>query len=182
VGEVLPSKTAPIFPGALTLTANTPRPVAGKDVTVVAALEPSQAGASYRLNWGDGSPVETVNESGVGRHRYAKGKMYKVSASTVVAGRELNHEILLRVGPVGPFWPRYDWLLAALAGLAALFLPVPPVPTLTAIPRWGAPGVPEMTLLNREPYLSLSFEPGVGPAEEDITFAKKRRKSGLEQG
>jgi hypothetical protein len=28
-------------------------------------------------------------------------------------------------------------------------------------------------LLNREPYLSLSFEPGVGPAEENITFAKK---------
>jgi len=37
-------------------------------------------------------------------------------------------------------------------------------------------------LLNRESYLSLSFEPGVGPAEEDITFSKKRRKSGLEQG
>jgi hypothetical protein len=33
--------------------------------------------------------------------------------------------------------------------------------------------VPQMTLLNREPYLSLSFEPGVGPAEEDITFLKK---------
>ena len=146
---------------------------------MVAALEPLQAGASYRLNWGDGSPVDMVNDSGVGRHRYAKAKMYTVSASTAVAGSELHREILLQVGP---FWPRYDWLLAALAGLAALFLHFPPVPKLTAVPRWGEPGVPEMTLLNREPYLSLSFEPGVGPAEEDITFAKKRRKSGLEQG
>jgi hypothetical protein len=179
---VVVKEPVPVLPlAALTLTTNTLRPVVDKDVAVVAALEPSHAGASYRLDWGDGS-VETVNESGVGRHRYAKAKMYKVSASTLVAGSELNHEILLRVGPVGPFWPRFDWLLAALAGLAALFLHFPPVPKLTAVPRWGAPGVPEMTLLNREPYLSLSFEPGVRPAEEDITFSKKRRKSGLEEG
>jgi hypothetical protein len=156
----------------------------GKDVVVVAALEPLRAGASYRLNWGDGSPVETVDESGRGTHRYAKAKPYTVSASAVVGDRELNHEVLVQVGSVGPapFWPRYDWLLAALAGMAALFLHFPPVPKLTASCRWGAPGVPEMTLLNREPYLSLSFEPGARPAEENITFAKKRRKSGLEQG
>jgi hypothetical protein len=167
---VVVKEPVPVLPlAALTLTTNTLRPVVDKDVAVVAALEPSHAGASYRLDWGDGS-VDTVNESGVGRHRYVKAKMYKVSASTVVAGSELNHEILLRVGPVGP---RFDWLLAALAGLAALFLHFPPVPKLTASARWGAPGVPEMTLLNREPYLSLSFEPGVRPAEGDITFRRR---------
>lgn len=164
---------------ALTLTTKTPRPVVGKDVVVTAALEPSHAGATYLLNWGDGSPVQTVNASGEATHRYAKAKPYTVSASAVVDARELNHEVLVKVGPVGP---RIDWLLAALAGMAALFLHFPPVPKLTASCRWGAPGVPEMKLLSREPYLSLSFEPGVGPAEEDITFAKKRRKSGLEQG
>jgi hypothetical protein len=154
---------------ALTLTTKTRRPVVGRDVVVVAGLEPSQAGASYRVNWGDGSAVETVSESGQGRHRYVKAKLYKVSASTVVGDSHLNHEILLQVGPVAP---RIDWLLAALAGLAALFLHFP-APKLTASARWGAPGVPQMTLLNREPYLSLSFEPGVGPAEENITFSKK---------
>jgi hypothetical protein len=154
----------------LTLTPKTRRPVVGKDVVVVAALEPALSGASYRLNWGDGSPAETVSGSGQGTHHYAKAKLYKVSASTVVGDSHLNHEILLQVGPVAP---RIDWLLAALAGLAALFLHFPPVPKVTASFRWGAPGVPEMTLLNREPYLSLSFEPGVGPAEEDITFSKK---------
>jgi hypothetical protein len=161
---------------ALTLTTKTLRPVVGKDVVVLAALEPSRGGASYRLNWGDGSAVETVSESGEGTHRYAKAMLYKVSASTVVGRRELNHEMLLQVGPVAPRIPRIpriDWLLAALAGLAALFLHFPPVPKLSASFRWGAPGVPEMTLLNREPYLSLSFEPGVGPTEEDITFSKK---------
>jgi hypothetical protein len=155
---------------ALTLTTKTRRPVVGKDVVVVAGLEPSQAGASYRVNWGDGSAVETVSESGLGTHRYGKAKLYKVSASTVVGDSHLNHEILLQVGPVAP---RIDWMLAALAGLAALFLHFFLPPNFTAIPRWGAPGVPQMTLLNREPYLSLSFEPGVGPAEEDITFSKK---------
>jgi len=71
----------------LTLTTKTLRPVVGRDVVVVAALEPpSLAGASYRLNWGDGSAVETVNESGT--HRYAKAKLYKVSASTVVGRSE----------------------------------------------------------------------------------------------
>jgi hypothetical protein len=164
---------------ALTLTTKTPRPVVGKDVVVTAALEPSHAGATYRLNWGDGSPVQPVDASGVATHRYAKAKPYTVSASAVVDNRELNHEVLVKVGPAAP---RIDWLLAALAGMAALFLHFPPVPKLTASCRWGAPGVPEMKLLSREPYLSLSFEPGLGPAEEDITFAKKRRKSGLEQG
>lgn len=140
----------------------------GRDVVVVASLEPAQAGASYRLNWGDGSAVETV--SGSGTHRYAKAKMYKVSASTVVGSSELNHEILLQVGPV--IWPRIAGLMVLLAGLTFggmhLF-----VPKLTATFRWGAPAVPEMRLLSREPYASLSFEPGVRPAEEDITFSKK---------
>jgi hypothetical protein len=155
---------------ALTLTARTRRPVAGKDVVVVAALEPSRAGASYRLNWGDGSPVETVSELGEGRHRYAKAKLYKVSASTVVGNSELNHEILLQVGPV--ISPPMDLLMAMLAGLAACSL-IGFVPKLSATFRWGAPSVPEMRLLTREPYMSLSFEPGARPTEEDITFAKK---------
>jgi hypothetical protein len=96
--------------------------------------------------------------------------LYKVSASTVVGDGHLNHEILLQVGPV--IWPRVAGLMALLAGLAfgAMHLFVP---KLTASARWGAPGMPEMTLLNSEPYMSLSFEPGVGPAEEDITFSKK---------
>jgi hypothetical protein len=168
VPEPLP-KTDPILPlAALTLTTKTRRPVVGRDVVVVAALEPSQAGTSYRVNWGDGSAVETVSEAGT--HRYAKAKLYKVSASTVVGESHLNHEILLQVGPV--LWPRIAGLMALLAGLTfgTMHLLVPKV---TASFRWGAPEVPQMTLLNREPYLSLSFEPGVGPAEEDITFSKK---------
>ena len=159
----------PVLPlAALTLMTKTPRPMVGKDVVVVAALDPSRGGTSYRLNWGDGSAVETVSESGT--HRYVKAKMYKVSASTVVGTSELNHEILLQVGPVVS--PRIDLLMAVLAGLAACSL-IGFVPKLSATCRWGAPSVPEMKLLNREPYLSLSFEPGVGPAEEEITFSKK---------
>jgi hypothetical protein len=166
---VVVKESVPVLPlSALTLTTKTRRPVVGRDVVVVAALEPSQTGASYRLNWGDGSAVETVSDSGT--HRYAKAKMYKVSASTVVGDSRLNHEILLQVAPV--IWPRVVVLMALLAAVAfgAMHLFVP---KLTASARWGAPGVPEMTLLNREPYLSLSFEPGVRPAEEDITFSKK---------
>jgi len=167
VKEPVPVPVLPL--AALSLTTKTLRPVVGRDVVVVAALEPaSLAGASYRLNWGDGSAVETVSESGT--HRYAKAKLYKVSASTVVGTSELNHEILLQVGPVVS--SRIDLLMAVLAGLAACSL-IGFVPKLSATFRWGAPGVPEMKLLNREPYLSLSFEPGVGPAEEDITFSKK---------
>jgi hypothetical protein len=168
-GGVVVKEPVPGLPlAALTLTTKTRRPVVGKDVVVVAALEPSLAGASYRLNWGDGSAVETVSESGT--HRYAKAKLYKVSASTVVGTNELNHEILLQVRPVVA--PRIDLLMALLAALGAGSL-IGFVPKLSATWRWGAPGVPEMTLLNREPYLSLSFEPGLGPAEEEITFAKK---------
>ena len=83
------TKTDPIVP-ALTLTTTTRRPVVGKDVVVVAALEPALAGASYRLNWGDGSAAETVSGSGQGTHHYAKAKLYKVSASTVVGTSRLE--------------------------------------------------------------------------------------------
>ena len=147
----------------------------GVSAAARSALEPAQAGTSYRLNWGDGS-VETVGGSDVVTHRYTKAKLYTVSASTVVRGSELNHEILVQVRPV---MPPIDWLLAALAGLGAWFLHLSL--NLTMKFRWGAPGVPEMKLLSMEPYLSLSFEPGVRPAKEDISFAKKRRKSGMEQ-
>jgi hypothetical protein len=162
----------------LTLTPSTNRPRVGKDVIVVAALEPAQTGARYKLNWGDGSPVETVSDSGT--HHYAKAKLYKVSASAVVGETELNHEIVLNVTP--SIWPPLALgLLAMMAALVIAQIP-PPIPAhLTMIPRLGTPGVPQMTLLGREPYASLSFEPGVKPAEERISFFKKRRKSRSEQ-
>jgi hypothetical protein len=150
----------------------------GKDVVVVAALEPLLPGASYRLNWGDGSAVEAV--SGSGTHRYAKAKMYKVSATTVVGSSELNHEILLKVGPV--ISPAIDGLMAMLAGLGVLMFHVSSAPKFSVSFRKGTPGVPEIKLLTREPYASWSFEPGMRPTEERITFFKKRRKSGSEQG
>lgn len=144
---------------------------------------PSQSGASYRLNWGDGSAVETVGEAG--RHHYAKAQMYKVSASAVVGNSELNHEILLDVRP--SVWPPIvTGLLAMLAGLAFVGTMHPGLTRIiTVSSRLGAPGVPEMTLLSREPYASWSFEPGARPAEGRISFFKdfkKRRKSGSERG
>ncbi|WP_216843072.1 hypothetical protein [Granulicella sp. S190] len=139
----------------------------GRKVVVTPTLTPSQPGTSYQLNWGDGSAIETV--TGAGTHHYAKAKLYKVSARTKVENRVLNHEILLQVGPV--LWPRIIISLAALSGLG--FWLLHPVLKVTASYRWGAPGVPEMKLLSRKPYFSLSFEPGYGPAEERITFLKK---------
>jgi hypothetical protein len=168
----------PLIVPVLTLSRKTNRPVVGKDVVVVAALEPLLPGASYRLNWGDGSAVEAV--SGSGTHRYAKAKMYKVSATTVVGSSELNHEILLKVGPV--ISPAIDGLMAMLAGLGVLMFHVSSAPKFSVSFRKGTPGVPEIKLLTREPYASWSFEPGMRPTEERITFFKKRRKSGSEQG
>jgi hypothetical protein len=162
----------------LTLTTTSPL-VVGREIEVVPSLEPARAGTSYRVDWGDGSAVEMVNESG--KHHYAKAQLYKVSASTVVGRSKLNHEMLLQVGPVpGRRFKFVVGLLAALTGVGFwgthLF-----VPKLSASFRWGAPGVPEMKLLSREPYASLSFEPGLRPAEGRISFFKKRRKSGSEQ-
>lgn len=162
---------------ALSLTASTSRPTVGKDVEVTPTLAPAQQGASYQLDWGDGSAVQMVSESG--KHHYTKAAPYKVSASTVVAGNELHHEILLQVRPaIGP--PVFVGLLAVLAGLAFGGMHLY-VPKLSASFRWGAPEVPQMKLLSREPYTSLSFVPGVGPAEESITIAKKRKKFGSEK-
>jgi hypothetical protein len=156
---------------ALTLSAKTDRPVVGRDVEVVPALEPAEPGTKYQLDWGDGSK-EIV--SGRASHHYAKAKRYTVSATTKVNGSELNHEIVLDVGPV--VWHRVVSVMAVLAGAAFFFIkPRVPLPKFSVSSRWGEPGVPEMTLLTREPYASLSFEPGLGPEEESITFASKGR-------
>jgi hypothetical protein len=172
--QVVPPPPPPLqIVPALTLSAKTDRPVVGKDVEVVPALDPAEPGAQYQLNWGDGSKVEIV--SGKASHHYAKAKRYTVSASTKVNGSELNHQIVLDVGPV--VWHRVVSVMAVLAGAAFFFFKpgAPPLPKLSVSSRWGEPGVPEMKLLTREPYASLSFEPGLGPEEESITFASKGR-------
>jgi hypothetical protein len=153
----------------------------GKDVVVRPVLVPSQSGTSYRLNWGDGSAVETVSE--VGNHHYAKAQVYKVSASAVVGNSELNREILLDVRP--SVWPPIVTGLLAMLAVLSFVAMHPFVPKFSVSSRWGAPGMPQMTLLTREPYASWSFEPGARPAEGRISFYKnfkKRRKSGSEQG
>ncbi|WP_433969410.1 hypothetical protein [Tunturiibacter gelidiferens] len=141
----------------------------GGKIVVVPALTPSQEGTSYQLDWGDGSAKETVSESGT--HRYAKPKLYKVSARARVGNSEFNREILLQVGPA--IWPRVAVLLTTIAGVGLFGLHT--LLKVTTGCRWD---VPKMKLLGRETYVSLSFVPAVGPAEERITFSKKRRRSG----
>ena len=160
---------------ALMLISKSHKPVAGKEVVVEATLTPQSDGATYQLDWGDGSAMETVRAPGLAEHRYTTAKTYTVSASTYVDGSHLYRQILLQVAPV--VWPR---VMSALAFVGALpFLGWHLVRLLlSASFRVGAPGVPEMRLLSREPYVSLSFEPGVRPAEERITFPGLRRKSG----
>jgi hypothetical protein len=149
----------------------------GKEVDVVAALVPAQAGTSYKLDWGDGSPVEMISDSA--SHHYTKAKLYKVSASAIVGDSELNHEIVLNVTPsIVP--PLVAGMLALLGACAFAGTPHLFRPTVTMVGRLGTPGVPEMRLLTRKPYASLSFVPGVKPAEERFSFLK-RRKSGSEQ-
>jgi hypothetical protein len=144
----------------------------GRKISVVPALTPSQAGTSYELDWGDGSAKETVTESGT--HLYAKPKLYKVSAQAKVGNDELHREILLQVGPVDPgIWPRFAVLLTTIAGVGLWGMHT--LLKVTTGCRWD---VPKMKLLGRETYVSLSFVPDVGPAEERITFSKKRRRSG----
>jgi hypothetical protein len=173
-GGVVPPQIPQVV--ALTLTANPKLPEVGKDVVVVPELKPSRAGASYQLNWGDGSPVETVSDSG--RHHYAKAKTYKVSATTVAGGSQLNHEMLLEVRPL--VWPPVVTLIAVL-GLACGAMHFIIKSLLSTSFRLGAPGVPVIRLLSHVPYASWSFEPGMRPPEGRITFLKERRKSGLEQ-
>jgi hypothetical protein len=156
-------------PPVLNLTASSSRPVVGKQVVVEAALNPSHAGTSYQLNWGDGSAVETVRNSAT--HRYAKAKMYKVSARTVVDNRQLNREILLQVGPA--ILTPVIVMLASLAGLGLLSLHM--LVNVTTGCRWDTP---KMTFVGQQPYVSLSFVPDVGPAEESITLLKTKRRSG----
>ena len=160
---------------ALMLASKTHKPVAGKEVVVEATLTPQSDGATYQLDWGDGSAMETVRAPGLAEHRYTTAKTYTVSASTYVDGSHLYHQIALQVAPV--VWPRVMSALAFVGGLPFLGWHLVRL-LLSAGFRVGAPGVPEMRLLGREPYVSLSFEPGVRAAEERITFPGLRRKTG----
>ena len=160
---------------ALMLASKTHKPVAKKEVVVEATLTPQSDGATYQLDWGDGSAMETVRAPGLAEHRYTTAKTYTVSASTYVDGSHLYHQIALQVAPV--VWPRVMSALAFVGGLPFLGWHLVRL-LLSASFRVGAPGVPEMRLLGREPYVSLSFEPGVRPAEGRITFPGLRRKTG----
>jgi hypothetical protein len=165
-------KVQPAVALTLTTTASSLRPVVGGKIVVVPALTPAQAGASYLLDWGDGSAKETVSESGT--HRYAKPQLYKVSAQATVGKIELHREILLQVGPVDTGrWKRFAALLMTIAGVGLWGMHT--LVKVTTGCRWD---VPKMKLLGRESYVSLSFVPDMGPAEERITFSKKRRRSG----
>lgn len=73
--------------------------------------------------------------------------------------------------------PRVVTVLALLGGLPFLGWHLANL-LLSATFRVGAPGVPEIRLLGKEPYVSLSFEPGVGLAEGRITFPRLRQKTG----
>ncbi len=160
---------------ALMLAQKTHKPVAGKEVVVEAALTPQQDGVTYQLDWGDGSALESVRAPGLAEHRYPAAKTYTVSASTYVDGSYLHRKISLQVAPV--LWPRVVSALALVGGLPFLGWHLAKL-LLSATFRVGAPGVPEIRLLGKEPYVSLSFESGMGPAEERITFARLRQKTG----
>lgn len=166
--------TRPSMP-ALMLTQKTDKPVAGKEVVVEAALTPQPDGVTYQLDWGDGSALESVRAPGLAGHRYAAAKTYTVSASTNVDGSHLYHQILLQVAPV--VWPRVLSALALAGMLPFLGWHLAKL-LLSATFRAGAPGVPEIRLLGKEPYVSLSFEPSAGPAEGRITFTRLRQKTG----
>ena len=163
-----PPPMPPIQPPVLTLSPSPSRPAVGTTVVVTAKLDPSQNQTSYKLDWGDGSPVETISKSAT--HRYTKTNTYKVWARTTTAdGEELNREIMLPV----VVWP---WVTVSLASVAGVgFLSLHMLVNLTTGCRWDAP---KMTFVGKQPYVSLSFVPDVGPAEERITILNKSRRSG----
>ncbi len=163
-----PPPPPPVQPPVLNLSSSPSRPAVGTTVVVTAELIPSRDGTSYELNWGDGSPWETVSKSAT--HRYTKTNTYKVSARTRIAdGKELNREIMLPV----VVWP---WVTVSLASVAGVgFLSLHMLVNLTTGCRWDTP---KMTFVGKQPYVSLSFVPDVGPAEERITILDKSRRSG----
>jgi hypothetical protein len=162
-----PPPPPPVQPPVLNLSPSPHRPAVGTTVVVTAKLNPPQAMKNYELNWGDGSPVETVSESAT--HRYTKANTYKVSARTIAGDKELNREIMLPV----VVWP---WVTVSLASVAGVgFLSLHMLVNLTTGCRWDTP---KMTFVGRQPYVSLSFVPDVGPAEERITILDKKRRSG----
>jgi len=63
--------------------------------------------------------------------------------------------------------------LASMAGVGFWILHM--LLNVTTGCRWD---VPKVTVVGPQPYVSLSFVPDVGPAEERITFLKTKRRSG----
>jgi hypothetical protein len=178
--------TLPPFPGQQVLPANRnlqPEPAVSDSPGVatqppppgIAAPSGSQAEASSEGATKPSPHQETskLDSSGAQKNR-DEGK---------IANRPKPTPPAPHVGPVPsavtkqpPSVEKKALFTASLASLAgAGFWVLHMLLNVTTGCRWD---VPKVTVVGPQPYVSLSFVPDVGSAEERITFLKKKRRSG----
>lgn len=158
----------------LTLTASAAHPVTTTEVGVSATLTPAENAVSYRFDWGDGSPLDSVDLLGSGHHTYTSAGNYSVhvTAEVVRNGKQLpviGKPIVLTV--TSPSNPAVALLaLAGLVTLASLcyFVLRPRVSARYRSTSLDVPGIS----IAEAPHLSVSFRPGECHSQHSISFLK----------
>jgi hypothetical protein len=152
----------------LNLTSSTAAPVTSKELGISATLDPPDGTASYLFNWGDGSPDDTVDPLGDGRHTYSTPGSYTVTVTANVThnGRQqtvTSNLTLIIERTISPLIPLVTIGLATLAGLGYLFFK----PKVTAVYSFTTFDQPTLSV-SESPQLSVSFRPGERPARHSI--------------
>ena len=159
----------------LTLDLVTANPVAKGSTVLDASLDPRDADETYRFDWGDGTPADSVGILGRGSHTYANPGSYTVSVIATTNGGNIPGQKEITVSPPTsppiPILPIVIALLLAgtIAGWAYHHFRAPTgeLHTTFGVSHTASN---QLSIPTSAPHLALTFKNGVEASDHNIRF------------
>lgn len=160
----------------LLLTLVTANPVATGSTVVDATLDPREPDETYRFDWGDGTPAETVGIIGRASHIYATPGQYVLSVVAITVSGDIPGQKPITEGtppppPPPPIIPIAIAVLiaGALAGWAYHHFRTPTgeLHTTFGVSRTASN---EISIPTSAPHVALTFKSGAEAPDHHIRF------------
>ena len=160
----------------LTVALLTANPVARTSTVVDASLDPRVADETFRFDWGDGTPADTVGIIGHASHVYSSPGTYTLSVIAITSGGNIPGQKTITEGtpPTPPLPRRTTIILAvllagALAGWATHHFRTPTgeLHTTFGVSHTAAN---VLSIPASAPHLALTFKSGAEVPEHNIRF------------
>jgi PKD domain len=159
----------------LTLDLVTASPVAKGSTVLDASLDPRDADETYRFDWGDGTPADSIGILGRGSHIYANPGSYTVSViATTSDGNIPGQKEITVAAPTSPPIPILPVAIALLlAGTIAGWAyhhfraPTGELHTTFGVSHTASN---QLSMPTSAPHLALTFKNGVEASDHNIRF------------